>query len=61
MTKDIIIVDHITRLSHTEVNPRLIEDLTIHMGKLMGHQIKNVRKYRGKIERRKSKIKRLYE
>ena len=52
MNKDIVIVDHITRLRHTEVNPRLIEDLTI--------QIKNVRKYRGKIERRKSKIKRIY-
>jgi hypothetical protein len=53
MNKDIVIVDHITRLSYREVNPRLIEDLTI--------TIKNVRKYRGKIERRKSKIKRLYE
>lgn len=51
--RDIVIHDHITRLRHTEVNPRLIEDLTI--------QIKNVRKYRGKIERRKLKIKRLYE
>jgi hypothetical protein len=53
MNKDIVIVDHITRLSYREVNPRLIEDLTI--------TIKNVRKYRGKIERRKLKIKRLYE
>ena len=53
MNKDIVIVDHITRLSHTEVNPRLIEDLTI--------QLKNVRKYRGKIERRKLKIKKIYE
>jgi hypothetical protein len=51
--RDIVIVDHITRLSYREVNPRLIEDLTI--------TIKNVRKYRGKIERRKLKIKRLYE
>ena len=53
MNKDIIIVDHITRLSYTEVNPKIIEDFTF--------TIKNVRKYRGKIERRKSKIKRLYE
>ena len=53
MNKDIVIVDHITRLSYTEVNPRLLEDLTI--------QVKNIRKYRGKIERRKLKIKRLYE
>ena len=29
MNNDIVIVDHITRLRHTEVNPRLIEDLTI--------------------------------
>ena len=53
MTKEIVIVDHISRLTQTESNPRLIEDLTIMM--------KNVRKYRGKIERRKSKIKKLYE
>lgn len=53
MNKDIVIVDYITRLSHTEVDPRLIEDIAI--------KLKNVRKYRGKIERRKSKIKRLYE
>ena len=51
--RDIVIVDHITRLSYTEVNPRMIEDFTI--------TIKNVRKYRSKIERRKLKIKRLYE
>jgi hypothetical protein len=51
--RDIVILDHITRLSYREVNPRLMEDLTI--------KLKNVRKYRGKIERRKSKIKRLYE
>ena len=51
MNKDIVIVDHITRLSYREVNP-LMEDITI--------TIKNVRKYRGKIERRKQKIKRIY-
>ena len=53
MNKDIVIVDHITRLSYTEVNPKLIDNFTITM--------KNIRKYRSKIERRKSKIKRLYE
>jgi hypothetical protein len=53
MNKDIVIVDHITRLSYKEVNPGLLEDLTI--------QVKNIRKYRGKIERRKLKIKRIYE
>ena len=51
MNKEIVIVDHIARLTQTESNPRLIEYLTM----------KNVRKYRGKIERRKSKIKKLYE
>jgi hypothetical protein len=53
MNKDVVIVDHVTRLSYTEVNPRLLKDLTI--------QVKNIRKYRGKIERRKEKISRLYE
>ena len=53
MNKDIIIVDHITRLSYTEVNPKLIDNFTITM--------KNIRKYRNKIEKRKEKIKRLYE
>jgi hypothetical protein len=52
MNKDVVIVDHVTRLSYTEVNPRLLEDLTI--------QVKNIRKYRRKIERRKLKIKRIY-
>ena len=50
--RDIFIVDHITRLSYREVNPRLMEDITI--------TIKNARKYRVKIERRKQKIKRIY-
>ena len=50
--RDIFIVDHITRLSYREVNPRLMEDITI--------TIKNTCKYRGKIERRKQKIKRIY-
>jgi hypothetical protein len=45
--RDIFIVDHITRLSYREVNPRLMEDITI--------TIKNTCKYRGKIERRKQK------
>ena len=35
MNKDIVIVDHITRLSYTEVNPKIIEDFTF--------TIKNVR------------------
>lgn len=53
MNKDIVIVDHITRLSYKEVNPRLIEDFTI--------QVRNIRKYRNRIERRKLKIGKIYE
>ena len=47
--RDIVIVDHINMISQTEVT----ENFSIKMT--------NVRKYRGKIERRKQKIKRLYE
>jgi len=53
MNKDIIIVDHISMISSTEVNPRILEKLNL--------KVKNVRKWRGRIERRKQKIKRLYE
>jgi hypothetical protein len=53
MNKDIVIVDHITKISYKEVTSEWMEDLTI--------QVKNIRKYRGKIERRKEKISRLYE
>jgi len=51
MNKDIL--DHIILISSTEVNSRLIEKLNL--------KVKNVRKWRGRIERRKQKIKRLYE
>jgi hypothetical protein len=51
--KDIVIVDHISMISDTKVDPDILERLNI--------RVKNVRKYRGKIERRKEKIKRLYE
>ena len=40
-------------ISQTKVDPRMMENFTTMM--------KNVRKYRSKIERRKLKIKRLYE
>lgn len=53
MIKDIIILDHISLISSTEVNPRILEKLNL--------KVKNVRKWRGRIERRKQKIKRLYE
>jgi hypothetical protein len=51
--ENIIIVDHITKLSYKEVDPRIMEDFTI--------KIINVRKLRSKIERRKNKIKMIYE
>ena len=51
MNKDIIIIDHISMISQTKVDPRMMENFTTMM--------KNVRKYRGKIETRKLKIKRL--
>ncbi len=51
--KDIFIVDHISMISSTEVNPDILEKLNLH--------VKNIRKYRGRIERRKQKISRLYE
>lgn len=49
MNKDTNIVDYITRLSFNEVDPRLMENFTI--------KIKNVRKYRARINKRISKIK----
>ncbi len=51
--KDIVIVDHISMISATKVNPDILEKLNI--------RVRNVRKYRGRIERRKEKIKRIYE
>jgi hypothetical protein len=51
--RDIVIVDHINMISQTKVDPRMMENFSIKMT--------NVRKYRVRIERRKQKIKRLYE
>jgi len=51
--KDIIIVDHISMISQTKYDSSLIERLSI--------KVANIRKYRGRINRRKEKIKRLYE
>jgi hypothetical protein len=51
--KDIIIVDHISMLTQTKIDCRKMEEFTIKM--------LNVRKYRGKIERRKLKINKIYE
>ena len=47
--RDIVIVDHISMISANKVDPTILEKLNI--------RIKNVRKYRGRIERRKEKIK----
>jgi hypothetical protein len=51
--RDIVIVDHISMISGNTVNSDILEKLNI--------RVKNVRKYRGRIERRKEKIKRIYE
>ena len=51
--RDIVIVDHINMISQTEVTPRMMENFSIKMT--------NIRKYRFRIEKRKQKIKRLYE
>ncbi len=51
--RDIVIVDHINMISQTKVDPRMMENFSIKMT--------NIRKYRGRINKRKEKIKRLYE
>jgi hypothetical protein len=50
---DIVILDHISMISASKVDPDMLERLNL--------RVKNLRKYRGRIERRKEKIKRLYE
>lgn len=51
--RDIVIVDHISMISANKVDTAILERLNI--------RVRNVRKYRGRIERRKEKIKRIYE
>lgn len=51
--KDIVILDHISMISASKVEPGVLEKLNL--------RVKNLRKYRGRIERRKEKIKRIYE
>ncbi len=53
MNKDVVLVDHITKISYKEVTSEWIEDFN--------KKVINLRKYRSRIERRKEKIKRLYE
>ena len=51
--KDIIIVDYISKISTRKIDADILEKLNI--------RVRNIRKYRGRIERRKEKINRLYE
>ena len=51
--RDIVIVDHISMISAAKVDPDILERLNL--------RVRNIRKYRGRIERRKEKIKRIYE
>lgn len=54
--KDIVIVDYFSKITATEITDsgrQAIDRLNL--------IVKNVRKWRGRIERRKQKIKRLYE
>lgn len=51
--RDIVIVDHISMMSSNVVNSDILDKLSL--------RVKNIRKYRGRIERRKEKIKRIYE
>ena len=51
--RDIVIVDHISMISGNTVDSAILDKLSL--------RVKNVRKYRGRIERRKEKIKRIYE
>ena len=50
--RDIFIVDHISMISATKVDPDMLERLNL--------RVKNIRKYRGRIEKRKEKIKKIY-
>lgn len=54
--RDIVIVDYFSKITATEISDsgrQALERLNL--------RVKNVRKYKGKIERRKEKIKRIYE
>jgi hypothetical protein len=50
--RDIVILDHISMISATKVDPDMLERLNL--------RVKNIRKYRGRIEKRKEKIKKIY-
>mgnify|MGYP000872089404 CR=1 FL=1 len=48
-----MIIDYFSKITTTEVDPKILKKLNI--------KLKNARRIRVKIEKRKSKIKRLYE
>jgi len=54
--RDIVIVDYFSKITTTEITDagrQALDKLNLH--------VLNMRKYRGRIERRKEKIKRIYE
>ena len=56
--RDIVIVDHISLISQTNQISKIKHDDMLNKFAI---KMKNIRKYRGRIEKRKQKIKRLYE
>ena len=55
--RDIIVLDHISMISKSKYQDNILEKFSKEVYTIMS----NSRKYRGKIERRKLKIKRLYD
>jgi len=55
--RDIIVLDHISMISKSKYQNNILEKFSKEIYTIMS----NSRKYRGKIERRKLKIKRLYD
>jgi len=53
--RDIIIVDYFSKITTTEISDADRESLN-----KLNIRVKNMRKYRGRIERRKEKIKNIY-
>ena len=54
--RDIIVLDHISMISKSKYQNNILEKFSKDVYTIMS----NSRKYRGKIERRKEKIKRIY-
>jgi len=53
--EDIVIVDYFTKLTTTELSDDGIEAF-----RKLNFRVLNIRKYRGRIEKRKEKIKKIY-